>query len=81
MKMEETFNIFANGFLERNGFKNVCPNKWASEKCMVTILKDCYQIQFTNFDGDWEIFTDSWSIPHLVGVLTWHDLLDRNYSK
>ena len=38
-------------------------------------------IQFTNFDGDWEMNTDSYSLPHLVGVLTWHDLLDRNYAK
>jgi hypothetical protein len=81
MKMEETANIFVDGFLQRNSFKNVCPNKWASKECMVTILPDCYQIDFTNYDGDWTLYTDSWSIPHLVGVLTWHDLLDRNYSK
>jgi hypothetical protein len=81
MKMEEIANPYIDSFLERNSFKNVCPNKWANEKCLVTVLEDCYQIQFTNFDGDWEMFTDSWSIYHLVGILTWHDLLDRNYSK
>ncbi len=68
-------------FLERNSFKNVGENKWANDKCMVTILEHCYQIQFTNFDGDWEFFTESLHIPSLVGTLTWNDLLDRNYSK
>lgn len=70
-----------NSFLERNSFKNVGINKWANEKCIVTIHKDFYQIQFTNFDGDWEFFTESLHIPSLVGTLTWNDLLDRNYSK
>jgi hypothetical protein len=68
-------------FLERNGFKNVCENKWANENCLITILENCYQIQYTNFDGDWEFFTESLRIPSLVGILTWNDLLDRNYSK
>ena len=81
MKMEEIVNPYIDSFLERNSFKNVCPNKWANEKCLVTVLEDYYMIQFTNFDGDWEMFTDSWSIYHLVGILTWHDLLDRNYAK
>ena len=81
MKIEEIVNPYVASFLERNEFKNVGPNKWANEKCMVTLLEDCYQINFTNFDGDFEMYTDSWSIPHLVGTLTWHDLLDRNYLK
>jgi hypothetical protein len=77
MKIEEIIN----SFFERNSFKNVGPNKWANEKCMVTLLEDCYQINFTNFDGDWEFYTESLRIPSLVGTLTWNDLLDRNYSK
>jgi hypothetical protein len=77
MMVEEIIN----SFLERNSFKMVCPNKWANDKCMITLLENCYQIQFTNFDGDWEFFTDSLHIPSLVGTLTWNDLLDRNYSK
>ena len=77
MKIEEIIN----SFLERNRFKNVGPSKWANEKCMVTLLEDCYQINFTNFDGDWEFYTESLRIPSLVGTLTWNDLLDRNYSK
>ena len=81
MMAEETINKWTEGFLERNSFQMVCPNKWANEKCVITILENFYQIDFTNFDGDWTMYTDSWSVPHLVGVLTWHDLLDRNYSK
>lgn len=68
-------------FLERNSFRNVCENKYANEKCLITIHEDYYQIQFTNFDGDFEFFTQSLHIPSLVGTLTWNDLLDRNYSK
>lgn len=72
---------FIGSFLERNSFRNVCENKWANEKCLIIVLSDCYQIQYTNFDGDWEFFTESLHIPSLVGTLTWYDLLDRNYSK
>lgn len=81
MMAEEIINPYVASFLERNSFKNVGTNQFANEKCIVTIHENFYQIQFTNFDGDWEMHTDSSSIPHLVGVLTWHDLLDRNYSK
>ena len=79
--MEETVNNIVGNFLERNSFKNVCPNQWANDRCLVTILEDCYQIQFNNFDGDWEFCTESLLLPALVGSLTWHDLLDRNYAK
>lgn len=68
-------------FLKRNSFKNVGENKYANDLCLVTIKEDHYQINFTNFDGDWEFYTESLHIPSLVGTLTWNDLLDRNYSK
>lgn len=78
---EEITNLYLNLFLERNAFKNVDTNKFANDKCLITVLENSYQIDFTNYDGDWTLYTDSWSIPHLVGVLTWHNLLDRNYTK
>jgi hypothetical protein len=81
MKMEETANNITIEFLERNSFKRVADNKYANIACVITILEDCYQIQFTNFDGDWEFFTQSLHIPSLVGTLTWNNLLDRNYAK
>jgi hypothetical protein len=68
-------------FLERNSFKRVADNKYANIACVITILEDCYQINFSNFDGDLEFFTQSLHIPSLVGTLTWNNLLDRNYAK
>lgn len=79
--MESIVNPYVVSFLERNSFKNVGVNQYANELCLVTVLPEIYKINFTNFDGDFEMYTDSWSIPHLVGTLTWHNLLDRNYSK
>jgi hypothetical protein len=81
MKMEEIVNPYVASFLERNSFKNVGGNQFANQLCMVTVLPEIYKINFTNYDGDFEMYTDSWSIPHLVGTLTWHGLLDRNYAK
>jgi len=34
--------------LEKNSFKKVGPNKWTNDKCLITILEDCYVIQFTD---------------------------------
>ena len=81
MKMEEIVNPYVASFLERNSFKTVKSNQFVNGLCIVTVLPEIYKINFTNYDGDFEMYTDSWSIPHLVGVLTWHDLLDRNYIK
>jgi hypothetical protein len=40
-----------------------------------------YEISFeTPEHGPVTMYT-SWSIPHLVGTLTWHDLIDKNYKK
>jgi len=76
-------------FLLKNGFSKqlVRPNIYRDNvyynlECTVKVLEDCYEIQFEDdFGGEVTTYTDSWSIPHLVGTLTWNDLIDRNYIK
>jgi hypothetical protein len=76
-------------FLLKNGFSKhkIRPhvykdNVYYNSECIVTVLEDCYEIQFDEPEvGEVTTYTDSWSIPHLVGTLTWNDLIDRNYIK
>lgn len=82
-------NPYIGPFLLRNGFikHKIRPhvykdNIYHNSKCTINVLEDCYEIQFDEPEvGEVTMFTDSWSIPHLVGTLTWNDLIDRNYIK
>ena len=82
-------NIFIGPFLVKNGFsklkirKDVYKNNvYHNTKCTLTVQDNYYEIQFEEPEvGEVTMYTDSWSIPHLVGVLTWHNLIDRNYKK
>lgn len=75
-------NIYIEGFLTRNGFKKMNETDYASLTCTVRVLENGYEIQFNNPDfGEGSLYTDNFSIPQLVGILTWHNLIDRNYSK
>ena len=68
-------------FLLLNGFEKKEDNVYTNLKCTVTVLEGCYEIIFQSKYGEVSTYTDSWSIPHLVGVLTWNDLIDKNYKK
>lgn len=82
-------NPYIGPFLTKNGFlkqlirKNEYrDNVYYNLECTVTILEDCYEILFEDdFGGEVTMYTDNWSIPQLVGILTWHDLIDKNYIK
>lgn len=75
-------NIFIEGFLFRNDFTKREENIYKNDKCTVTILEDCYEICFNDREyGEVSAFTTSYSIYHLIGILTWYDLIDRNYKK
>ena len=75
-------NVFVEVFLLRNEFAQVKENTFTNDKCTVILLEDCYQIDFTDAGyGDMSTYTTSESIYHLVGILTWYDLMDRNYKK
>ena len=69
-------------FLLRNGFEGIGGDSYRNPKCTITVLEDCYQIEFDHPQyGSVSTYTDSHSIMHLVGVLTWNDLMDKNYNK
>lgn len=77
-------NIFIGPFLLKNGFSKhkVGDNVYYNSQCIVTVLDDCYEIAFDDPEcGEVATYTDSWSIMHLVGILTWYNLIDRNYIK
>lgn len=70
------------GFLTRNSFQNMGNNTYVNKECSIKILKDCYEIEFVDVNlGEVIIYTDSLNIPQLAGMLTWYNLIDRNYSK
>jgi hypothetical protein len=75
-------NSHIESFLFKNGFEKKEGNIYTNPKCTITVLDSCYKIVFDHLEhGEVSTYTDSWSIPHLVGTLTWHDLMDRNYKK
>jgi hypothetical protein len=82
-KETEGLNRHITLFLLKNGFlKKTEDGIYTNPKCTVTVLEDCYKINYDHPEhGEVSTYTDSWSIPHLVGVLTWHDLIDKNYNK
>jgi hypothetical protein len=86
---EATVNIFIEGFLFRNGFSKLKIRKdiyqdniYHNSECTVIVHDNYYEIQFDQPEvGEVIMYTDSWSIMHLVGLLTWYDLIDKNYNK
>ncbi len=83
-RLVEDKNPYIGSFLLKNGFsKDVLDNNvYRNLECIITVLDDCYQIDFDHPEyGSVSTYTDSYSIIHLVGVLTWNDLIDKNYNK
>lgn len=76
-------NPYIGPFLLKNGFTKykLSDNIYCNSECTINVLDDCYEILFENELGEVSMYTDSWSIYHLVGILTWNDLIDRNYIK
>ena len=74
-------NPYIGPFLLKNGFKGIGGDTYSNSKCTITVGDGEYEISFeTPEHGPVTMYT-SWSIPHLVGTLTWHDLIDKNYKK
>ena len=83
-RLVEDKNPYIGSFLLKNGFSKdkLDANVYFNSECIVTVLEDCYQIDFDHPEyGSVSNYTDSHSIIHLVGVLTWNDLIDKNYKK
>lgn len=69
-------------FLLKNGFTKQENNSYDNLKCTITVLDGYYQIDWNHIKyGEISTYTDSYSILHLVGILTWNGLIDRNYKK
>ena len=68
-------------FLLKNGFMKQEDNVYTSPECTIVVFDSDYQIDFIDPQHGPVTMYTSWSIPHLVGTLTWNDLIDRNYIK
>jgi hypothetical protein len=68
-------------FLRINGFSSAIENQYSTSDCTVIVTKDYYEIQFIQDGLEVSMYTDSLSIYHLVGILTWFNLIERNYKK
>lgn len=81
-RLVEVKNRYIEPFLLRNGFKKQENNSYDNLECIITVLDGYYQIDWNHIKyGEISTYTDSYSITHLVGILTWNDLIDRNYIK
>jgi hypothetical protein len=83
-RLVEDKNPYIGSFLLKNGFSKsgLEDNTYFNLECNIIVLDDCYQIDFDHPEyGGVSAYTDSYSIIHLVGILTWNDLIDRNYIK
>ena len=81
-RLVEDNNPYIEPFLLRNGFKKQKNNSYDNLKCIITVLDGYYQIDWNHVKyGEISTYTDSYSILHLVGILTWNGLIDRNYKK
>jgi hypothetical protein len=81
-KETKELNPYIEPFLLRNGFKKQENSSYDNLKCIITVLDGYYQIDWNHIKyGEISTYTDSYSITHLVGILTWNGLIDRNYKK
>ena len=81
-RLVEDNNPYIEPFLLRNGFEKQKNNRYDNLKCIITVLDGYYQIDWNHIKyGEISTYTDSYSILHLVGILTWNGLIDRNYKK
>jgi hypothetical protein len=82
-KETKELNPYIGPFLLNNGFEKREDNIYTTSECTTIIVnKDYYEVQFIEPDlGEVSMYTDSLSIYHLVGILTWFNLIDKNYKK
>lgn len=74
-------NPYIEFFLIRNGFSSARENQYSTIDCTIIVTEDQYEIQFIEEGLEVSMYTDSLSIYHLIGILTWFNLIDRNYKK
>jgi hypothetical protein len=75
-------NPYIGPFLLNNGFEKKEANIYTNSECTIVVTKDYYEVQFIEPDlGEVSMYTDSLSVYHLIGILTWFNLIDKNYKK
>jgi len=73
-------------FLEINGFKKAKDkrdqtiwNTYKNDLCIIYIDMDKEYYKVTNNEG-WSMYSDNLVIYWLIGVLTYNNLMDKNYK-
>jgi hypothetical protein len=66
-------------FLLLNGFTEKGTHVFKNDKCTVTVDGDCYEVIFIYIDEEASLTSHDLSIYWLVGVLTWYDLMPKEY--
>jgi hypothetical protein len=67
-------------FLIKNGFENNLHTQiFSNDKCQVTIFDKYYEVYTHKYDT--VMFSPTLQIYWLIGVLTYYDLIDKNYIK
>jgi hypothetical protein len=64
-------------FLKLNGFKKIETNSYANDRCNVVLEKDSYAV--ANNSGD-AMYSKDLNIYWLIGVLTYYNYMDKNYT-
>lgn len=65
-------------WLLANGLTNtVQENTYENDNCQVTIYDDYYEVYFNKEEGT--VYSTDLQIYWLIGILTYYNLIDRNY--
>lgn len=69
-------------FLIKNGLLYSGERIYSNDKCTVTIDKDFYSVIIFNKDFEYGfMYSQDLNIYWLIGVLTYYNLIDRNYKE
>lgn len=67
-------------FLMINGFLEVVENfLYSNEYCQITVLNNSYEIITNDLEFGY-LETNGYSLPEIIGYLTYYGLIDRNYK-
>jgi len=80
MTQEEIHNIVGK-FLLKNGFTKSAENTYTNAKCDVGFRLDDEVYEVYIIKDDALRYSDSLSIYWLIGVLTYYNLMDKNYNQ
>lgn len=67
-------------FLSKNGF-SFKDGVYSNGDCKVIIHEDHYEVRFQHGQEWGSMYSKDLIIYWLIGVLTWNDLIDKNYKQ